>query len=187
MKKTIAVIAIVTLVMILSIATAMAEDVAIPSISAPVAQGEVEGPKASGIAYVREEAHGMSEVLYTMQDGESFTLCEIEGDWALVEVGGVTGYVYRDEVTNVGFLPKVDTTGMSVTIFSNRRANMTEGETVTITSKLEGMDGYILTFQWQVDMGNGFQDIPGANNATYSYSASIETLNYGYRLVVYID
>ena len=72
-----------------------------------------------------------------------------------------------------------------MTIFSSRSSVMAMGETVYLTSKLEGFDGYETMLQWQCDKGNGFEDVPGANADTYSFSASIETLGYDWRLAVY--
>lgn len=72
-----------------------------------------------------------------------------------------------------------------VTIATNRKSVMEEGATVTLTSKLEGFEGCEVHYQWQRDRGNGFEDMPGATSATYSFAATAETLSWGWRLIVY--
>lgn len=115
----------------------------------------------------------------------------MEGDWVKVEIDGQIGYIYKDSVQGVEFeapaLPEdpeaEDQT--KVTIFSSRRSVMSPGETVYLTSKLEGFEGYdTILFQWQADRGNGFEDIAGATEDTYSFAADAETLNYDWRLIV---
>ena len=72
-----------------------------------------------------------------------------------------------------------------VTIATNRKSVMEEGAIVTLTSKLEGFEGCEVYYQWQRDRGNGFEDMPGATSATYSFAATAETLSWGWRLIVY--
>ncbi|MBQ7654324.1 MAG: hypothetical protein IJS17_04555 [Clostridia bacterium] len=72
-----------------------------------------------------------------------------------------------------------------VTIATNRKSVIEEGATVTLTSKLEGFEGCEVYYQWQRDKGNGFEDMPGATSATYSFAATAETLCWGWRLIVY--
>jgi len=72
-----------------------------------------------------------------------------------------------------------------VFIKSSARSCMTRGEPVYLTSYLTGFEGCEIYYQWQCDKGNGFQDIPGANSDSYSFSASKETLSYGWRLIIY--
>ena len=83
--------------------------------------------------------------------------------------------------------PAAETT-RKVTIFSSRRSVMTPGETVYLTSKLEGFDDADeITYQWECDKGSGFEPVEGANADSYQFSASLETLNWGWRLVVYTN
>ena len=62
---------------------------------------------------------------------------------------------------------------------------MSAGETVRLTSKVEGFDGYELMYQWECDKGNGFQEVRGANSDSYSFEASAESLSWNWRLAVY--
>lgn len=134
---------------------------------------------------VRREANGMSEVILTVTDMSTVSILAVEGDWVKVAVSGVTGYIYSDDMG----VPKSTTTpkpGITVTIFTTRRAVMTPGETVTLTSKLEGdLNGLELRYQWECDKGQGFEAVPGANDSTYAFAASVETLSYDWRLTVY--
>lgn len=77
------------------------------------------------------------------------------------------------------------TTIKQVFIKSSARSCMTRGEPVYLTSYLTGFEGCEIYYQWQCDKGNGFQDIPGANSDSYTFSANKETLSWGWRLTVY--
>ncbi len=144
---------------------------------------------------IRLEADGMSAIIHTIPAGTAVTVLGIEGDWAKVEADGVIGYIYKDSIneweqlkpkTDEDEAPKgEDECPIKVTIFTSRRAVMEPGETVNLTSKIEGSEGYETMLQWQWDKGNGFEDVPGANEDHYSFEASIETLSYSWRLVVY--
>ena len=142
----------------------------------------------------------MSEILVTIDAETPVTVIGIEGDGVKIMVDGVVGYVYIDDIESIrdveGVLPEptpapsaapdqTPAPNFKVTIFSSRRSVMTPGETVTLTCKLEGFEGYETLLQWECDKGNGFEDIEGANGDSYSFEASIETLSYDWRLTVY--
>lgn len=148
-------------------------------------------PSTVGEADVRIKADGLSEIFITIPDGAPLKVLGVEGDWVKVEIDGQIGYIYKDSVQGVEFEspalpddPEADDQ-TKVTIFSSRRSVMAPGETVYLTSKLEGFEGYdTILFQWQADRGNGFEDIAGATEDTYSFAADAETLNYDWRLIV---
>ena len=153
----------------------------------------VEEPSAAitarGDADVRVAADGLSEIFATLPDGTALKLLAVEGDWAKVEVDGQIGYIYKDSVSGVEW-PKAepsetpDEQNMKVAIFTSRRTVVAPGETIYLTSKIEGFDGYEIMYQWECDKGDGFENIPGANDAAYSFEASVETLSYDWRLTV---
>ena len=74
---------------------------------------------------------------------------------------------------------------MKIEIESSLTDVTAEGEIIVLTSKLTGFDGYEIRYQWECDKGNGFQAVDGANDATYEFEASVETLSYDWRLMVY--
>jgi len=158
----------------------------------------VEGPTALGDADVRIAADGLSEIFITLPEGTALVVLAVEGDWIKVDVDGQIGYIYKDSVQGLAVeepeLPEDSETAgepaapeMKVTIFSSRRTVMTPGETVYLTSKLEGFEGYTVSYQWQCDRGNGLEDVPGANEATYAFEANAETLGYDWLLLVYFE
>lgn len=160
-----------------------------PAVEEPAkeeaAEEAVEIPTTLGDADVRLEADGLSEIFTTLPEGTELVVLGVEGDWIKVEIDGQIGYIYKDGVQ--GLPAEEDEEAeveMKVTIFSSRRTVMTPGETVYLTSKLEGLDGYELTFQWQYDRGNGFENVPGATGDSYSFAAEPELLSYDWRLVV---
>lgn len=157
-------------------------------------EAAAEGPVAVGETDVRLEGDGLSEIFATIPDGTALTVLGVEGDWVKVEIDGQIGYIYKDSVLGVEFeepaAPEVDPAdpeaapAMKVTIFSSRRSVMSEGEPVYLTSKLEGFEGYEIRYQWECDKGAGFENVEGANDATYSFEATAETLTYDWRLTV---
>ena len=156
-----------------------------------VTEAPAEEEQSSDIV-IRLEASGLSEIIESFEAGDPVTAVSVHGDWVKVIVAGVEGYVYKDDIAglvDIASLPVVEaeenTSDFKVTIFSSRRSAMTMGEPVYLTSKLEGFEGYETKLQWQCDKGNGFEDIPGADADTYSFAASVETLSYDWRLVVY--
>lgn len=74
----------------------------------------------------------------------------------------------------------------SVKIWSDRTAVMSEGDTVHLYSRLIGFDGIDVQYQWKCDKndGRGYQPVPGANDATYSFKADAETLSWNWKLSV---
>ena len=186
-----------------------AEPTATPEASAEPTDGleeeeevfePIEGLVVNNDADVRLEGDGLSEILVTITAETPVTVIGIEGDWIKVEVDGVIGYVYIDDIASIrdieGLLPEetpapsvepgeTPAPNFKVTIFSSRRSVMSLGETITLTSKLEGFEGYETMLQWECDKGNGFEEVPGANADTYSFTASVETLGYDWRLAVY--
>ena len=63
---------------------------------------------------------------------------------------------------------------------------MTPGETITLTSLLEGFeDCEKIVYQWECDKGEGFEPVAGANSDTWEYAGTAETLAWNWRLKVY--
>ena len=135
---------------------------------------------------VRLEGDGMSEIIFSVNKGTDFTVLAFEGDWIVIDFNGQIGYIYKDSAEALGIeLPETDAEVQpKVTIFTDRKSVMYPGDIVTLTSVLEGLDGYTITYQWQVNTGSGWVDVPGATGASHSFEASVETLGYGWRLAV---
>ena len=64
---------------------------------------------------------------------------------------------------------------------------MRKGEDVILTGIVEGADDYTVTYQWEVDRGEGFEPIEGATESEYRFPASMESLQWSWRLVVYVS
>ena len=72
-----------------------------------------------------------------------------------------------------------------VTIFTSCRSVMDEGEPVYLTSKLEGFDDCeTIIYIWKVNKGNGYEVIEGADEATYTFTATMESLTWSWHLTV---
>ena len=144
---------------------------------------ETEARVAESDINLRAEADGMSEIIAVIPAGGEYTVLSSAGDWTRVEYEGLVGYIFRGGSETQ---EEKTYTEKQVTIFTNRRSVMRDGETVTLTSLLEGFeDCKEIRYQWQCDRGAGFEAISGANGASYSYTVSAETLSYSWRLRVY--
>ncbi len=131
---------------------------------------------------VREAPSGMSAIIHSVPQGTAWTILAIEGDWVQVQLDGVTGYVYIDDAG----VEKPETEEMKVTIFTSRRAVMAPGEIITLTSKLQGLDAYNVSYQWMVNRGSGFENVPGATGPIHQYEATIESLAWDWQLALYV-
>ena len=143
---------------------------------------------------VREDADGLSAIFVSLTEGAELTVIAIEGDWVKVLVGEQIGYIYIDDIVDELELPeesetvaeaKAEAVEKKVTIFSSRRSVMKRGETVELTSKLEGFeDCEAISYQWECDKGDGFAPVNGATGDTYAFSADSESLSWDWRLIV---
>ena len=116
---------------------------------------------------------------------------EATGDTETDEPQGETGEM-QDETGE----PQTDESGApvqpkrEVRISSSQGKIVKKNEFITLTSKLIGFsDDEVLTFQWQVDRGDGlgWVDVEGATGETYKYSANEETIAYKWRLIVNVE
>ena len=148
---------------------------------------------AKANAALRTSPDGMSPIIMNLEEGAELQIILEQGDWYAVLLGEETlgykvAYIYKDDIASEEEEPedpevKPDTP-KKVTIFTSRKVVMEEGETVTLTSKLEGFEGLELMYIWKVNKGEGFEEVPGANEPTYSFEASAETLSWGWLLTV---
>ena len=152
---------------------------------------------------VRLGPDGLTPIFATVPQGTEIKVIAIEGDWVKVELDGEIGYIYKGDLegleeeapeapapeTAEGDNNKEETaveTEKKVTIFSSRRTVMKTGETVELTSVLEGFEGCEeILYQWECDKGNGFEPVPGATGASYSFEANSESLDWDWQLTVY--
>ena len=95
-------------------------------------------------------------------------------------------YMPLPQETEDVYAPEKTVKTKSVQIFSSRSAVMKPGEVVILTSVLTGFeDCEEIIYQWECDMGDGFEPLEGANSDSYQFVASVETLSWGWKLTVY--
>ena len=58
------------------------------------------------------------------------------------------------------------------------------GERITLTSRLQGFDGYELKYVWECDKGEGFAPVENGDSEDYAYIATAESLTWRWRLKV---
>ena len=75
--------------------------------------------------------------------------------------------------------------GVRVTITSSNEGVVREGEIIVLTANVEGLEGYEVMYQWECDQGDGFRPVYGANEDTYSFAATGESMKWNWRLKVY--
>ena len=153
----------------------------------------------SGKTDIRKMADGLSEIVAALEDGEEIQVLGIEGDWVKIQLEAFVGYIYKDNVPALSEefkearekedAGKEGLEEIRVTIFSSRRENVIIGETIELTSKVEGVAGYedyvIAGYQWYCDKGNGFEEVPDGTEETYTFEADENTLGYSWQLEVY--
>ena len=87
--------------------------------------------------------------------------------------------------------PELDENGnpvteKKVTIFASKWTGTKAGDALALFSILEGFeDTEDIIYQWMVNKGNGFEEIEGADQDTYYFTATEENLNWGWKLMVY--
>ena len=136
---------------------------------------------------IRANADGMSDIIYTPEEDIFVKILERTEDWIKVETkDGITGFVFHDDVQLDEESDKEkETKSARVLIFTSRRAIMDLGEEIKLTSIVEGIpEDITLKYQWEVDKGNGFEPAEGGNEDSYTYTASVESLAWSWRLVV---
>ena len=164
------------------------------------------------IVSLREAADGMSPIIADVEKDTEIVVIEVEDDWVKVIVGETEGYIFIEDIRSY-LLPTDDvaeekpieepdgtgeevpaeeeaedpTANMKVTIFTSRRKTVRVGEPVTLTSRIEGFDGFEIRYQWECDKhdGAGFLDVSGADEDSYTFSASAESMSWDWRLSVY--
>ncbi len=153
---------------------------------------------------VRTDPDGLAPIDVSLEEGTEITVIAVEGDWIKIQLeDGSIGYIYKDDISEEDLAALTEAltekenaeeeeeeeeqaeTPKTVTIFTSRRTVMTEGETVTLTSRLEGFeDCEEILYVWKVDKGNGFEEVEGANSDSYSFPATAESLSWGWHLTV---
>lgn len=76
------------------------------------------------------------------------------------------------------------TVAKKIEIWTDRGPVLNDGDIIHLYSKLTGFDGEEVKYQWQCNKGDGYKDVAGATESTYSYSASKESLKWSWRLMV---
>ena len=168
--------------------------------TAAVEETETEADALAGLevktvnrSNIRMAADGLSEIYGIAPEGTVFKILGVEGDWVKIEFDGRIGYTH---ITNVDGLPVEETeldengepveTEKKVTIFSSKWSKDYPGETIYLTSMLEGFkDTDDLYFQWMCNKGQGFEEIEGANADSYSFTFTEENKGWGWKLMVY--
>ena len=138
----------------------------------------------------RESPDGMSDVIEELPENTELAIISIDEDWAKAVAAERIGYVFTEDLRTwlePEETKEADGEDIKVTIFSSRKRVMEVGETVLLTSRIEGFEGYEIRYQWECDKhdGAGFRDVDGANESEYGFSASADSLSWDWRLSVY--
>ena len=138
----------------------------------------------------RESPDGMSDVIEELPENTELAILSVKDDWAKAVAVNRVGYVFAEDLR--AWLEPEETKedageDMKVTIFSSHRRGMEAGETVLLSSRIEGFDGYEIRYQWECDKhdGRGFHDVDGANESEYGFIASADSLSWDWRLSIY--
>ena len=169
---------ILALVLVLNMVAALADEEA-----EIIAETSVEEIILTEENEVIEEAETVEEVEATE---EVETVEEIEVVEEVEEIEAIEEIEVIEQISEETVETVVEEkviTG-TVSVFACYNDEMTEGDCVTLISEISGLEGCTVSYQWQRDAGNGFEDIAGANSSSYSFAATEESLSCGYRLAV---
>jgi len=157
------------------------------------AEGEavVQTKDKNGAVNIRAVANSEAEIIGQLTNGMRVVVLGAEGEWMLVRAAGIIGYVHASYLKNESTEPRseeeaVDISNLKVEIFSSLDEQVSMGETIRLTSVLSGFDGIEYALQWQYNDGSGWKNIPGATEGHYEFKATLETVQYAWRLTVTI-
>lgn len=71
-----------------------------------------------------------------------------------------------------------------VNVYANIPDVLYEGDLVTLTGEVIGVEGKVVGFQWQVDDGGTWTNVPGATAPAYSFRATQHNINLSWRLSI---
>lgn len=74
--------------------------------------------------------------------------------------------------------------GLRVNIYADMPHALQEGDMITLTGEVIGLENREVDLQWQVDDGGTWKDVPGATGLTYSFEATQQSVNLSWRLSV---
>ena len=57
------------------------------------------------------------------------------------------------------------------------------GDTITMMADFIGYDGTTYDIQWQTNAGNGWEDVPGANGQSYSFTINESNYENDWRVI----
>ena len=136
---------------------------------------DYETPLAAPAMEAEEDLIEVDESEILPEDIEEFVVVE-DGEVPLPMPEEVETEEAAEEAKN-GAAPK------SVAIFASE-TEVNVGDTVVLSSVLEGFDGLDVSYTWKVDRGSGFEPIAGANGSSYSFEVTEENIAWGYTLTV---
>ncbi len=164
------------------------DETAEPAEGAAEAEAIVRTESENGSVNIRAAASADAEIVGKLTSGANVTVLGTEGDWTKVRTDGIVGYVSSK------YLQASEPAAASEPVEVNREVRISTtlgdvislGAPVTMSAELIGFDGTTVALQWQQNTGSGWRDVAGANERTFSYTATEETVNSQWRLAVKI-
>lgn len=74
--------------------------------------------------------------------------------------------------------------GYRVNIRLDAPQTLCEGDAVTLTAEIIGLEGTAVDLQWQVYRDGAWENVPGATGLTCTFFATEESINLSWRLAV---
>ena len=161
---------------------------------------EVEAPAVSYRPGIVLSAEGAGDVVVydapggaaigSVGRGQMIGIGSVADGWALIQAGGMTGYVSSGCVAlyNTEAAPEEKIRSIRISTSIDGMAQVREGTVVALTATLSGFEDDVYTVQWQYSTDGGATaiDIGGACSLVYAYRLSPDNFNYMYRIVVTI-
>lgn len=137
-------------------------------------------------------ADANSEVLAHIAAGEILYVQNIEAEWSYAVYGDFAGFVRTDKIAlfNETATPEEEEIIRTVKLTSNVSGDETvyAGTEIMLSAQLTGFDDLEYKLQWQYTPDNGVSvyDVPGANDAQYTFIIDESNAYYLWRVSVTI-
>ena len=74
----------------------------------------------------------------------------------------------------------------SVDVYASVSDTLDFGDSITLYARLNGYENVEYDIQWQTNSGSGWEDIPGANGTSYTFTFSESNYANDWRVVTHV-
>ena len=160
-------------------ATENAEGV-VPAEGETPAEGEIP---AEGEVAVTGETPVEGEV---PAEGETIPAEEVPADETLTEVELMTIESLPENAELIGEILDELNAERSIDVYATYGDSIDFGDTITLIAVFNGYEGTSFDIQWQTNSGSGWEDVPGANGQSFSFTMNESNYTNDWRVLANI-